>query len=440
MDLVGKTLGGYKLGQVIGEGGMATVYKGYQPSLNRWVAVKVLHRLDETALGRFRREAQAVAALRHQHILIIYEYGYDHSLPFIATEYIEGGTLADLLQAGPLDWHQAVSLTIPIAEALHYAHRHEIIHRDIKPSNILMSQPTWPLLADFGLAKRADDAVNITQTGTFMGTPGYISPEQARDLRLDGRSDMYSLGVIMFEMVTGRVPFEYEKTNQILLAHVREAPPSPRQFNPSCPPELDAIILKMLEKEPEARYSDLQTLANVMKALLAYKPAPSRSGPMPPEPHDLQRESGGLVDSLRRLLGNKGAGKTMSQPELELDEDEIGTMLIKRPGARPTTARIVLKDKAITIDLPEKDVITLGRSHENITVDIDLEPYQASKYGVSRRHARLIHRGNDWLLEDLHSLNGTFVNERQVKYGEPVTLQDQDLVRLSHLVFMFEVS
>ncbi|HMR67308.1 MAG TPA: FHA domain-containing protein, partial [Anaerolineae bacterium] len=92
------------------------------------------------------------------------------------------------------------------------------------------------------------------------------------------------------------------------------------------------------------------------------------------------------------------------------------------------------------IDLPEKDVITLGRSHENITVDIDLEPYQASKYGVSRRHARLIHRGNDWLLEDLHSLNGTFVNERQVKYGEPVTLQDQDLVRLSHLVFMFEVS
>ncbi|MCB0164090.1 MAG: serine/threonine protein kinase, partial [Anaerolineae bacterium] len=149
LDLVGKTLGGYRLDRLIGEGGMASVYKGYQESLKRWVAVKVLYYQEATSLARFQLEAKAIASLRHRNILIIYEYGDEEGMPYIAMEYIEGGTLEDRLNGMPLGWRQVVNLSIPIAEALHYAHNHKIIHRDVKPSNILMPQDDWPLLADF---------------------------------------------------------------------------------------------------------------------------------------------------------------------------------------------------------------------------------------------------------------------------------------------------
>lgn len=445
LELVGITLGDYRLDDVIGEGGMATVFKAYQISLKRWVAVKVLYYQAGTSLARFQLEAKAIASLRHRNILNIYGYGEQDGLPYIVMEYIEGGTLEDRLTGSPMSWRRVVDLAIPMAKALHYAHRHNIIHRDVKPSNILMPQENWPILADFGLVKRYDQESSITQTGTFMGTPSYIAPEQARDSKLDARADMYSLGVVLFEMVTGRVPFDYDFANKILLAHISEPPPSPRELNPNCPVELEAIILKTLQKEPADRFSDMQEMLEALSAILRNPPAvddPLPDDGIPPETHNLRSE-GGVFDSLRQLFQGKlskaDGEKTASQPELDLlDDDETGTIQLNPPSSSHPQARIVLKDRAVTIDLPRKSVLTLGRSHGNIVVDIDLEPYQASKYGVSRRHARLIRRGNTWLLEDLHSLNGTFVNDKEIKHGEPVILKHGDVVRLSNMAFTFE--
>lgn len=444
LDLVGKTLGGYRLDRLIGEGGMASVYKGYQESLKRWVAVKVLYYQEGTSLARFQLEAKAIASLRHRNILIIYEYGEEEGLPYIAMEYIEGGTLEERLNGSPLGWRQVVNLSIPIAEALHYAHNHNIIHRDVKPSNILMPQEDWPLLADFGLVKRSDSEQSLTKTGTFLGTPNYIAPEQARDLVLDCRADLYSLGVVMFEMITGRLPFDYEIPNKILLAHVTEMPPSPRDFNPNCPVELEQVILKTLEKDRDDRYPDMQGLIDALEQILANPPAVADE---PALPDSSQEKSAGLFGSFKKLFGSKpkrpheGQGdSTASNPELALAGDEnMGTLQLDRADAARPIARIVLKDKSATIDLPNKNMLVLGRTHGNTVVDIDLDPYQASKYGVSRRHARLVSRSNRWLLEDLHSLNGTFVNGVEVKHGQPVELNHKDSIRLSHMVFTFEL-
>jgi serine/threonine protein kinase len=215
-NLVGTSLGAYRLAQEIGSGGLATVYKAYQPNLERWVAVKVLDYQDRESLLRFQREAQAIAQLRHRNIIIVYDYGQEQEWPYIAMEYIEGGTLEDRLFGQPLDWIKAVDLLLPITDALGYAHTQGIIHRDVKPSNILLPQEDWPLLADFGLVKLInsgdddDDVEEITGPGTAMGTPSYLSPEQARGMPLDYRADIYSLGVLLYEMVTGRLPFTYE--------------------------------------------------------------------------------------------------------------------------------------------------------------------------------------------------------------------------------------
>src|SRR5687767_13816902 len=156
-NLVGKTLGEYNLESIVGEGGLATVYRAYQISLNRPVAIKVLYHQEGTSLARFQREAKVIAALRHRNILIIYEYGEQEGLPYIVMEYVEGGTLEDRLKGEPMDWRRVVNLIMPIAEALQYAHRHGIIHRDVKPSNILMQQEDWPVLADFGLVKQSNE-------------------------------------------------------------------------------------------------------------------------------------------------------------------------------------------------------------------------------------------------------------------------------------------
>jgi serine/threonine protein kinase len=449
-NLVGKTLGGYKLDELIGEGGMATVYKGFQTSLNRWVAIKVLDYQEAISLVRFQLEAKAVASLRHRNILIVYEYGEEESMPFIAMEYIEGGTLADRLNGQPMDWRRVIELIIPIAEALHYAHGHNIIHRDVKPSNILMPQEDWPVLADFGLVKHSDQENRITQTGTFMGTPNYMSPEQARDLPLDPRADMYSLGVVIFEMVTGRLPFEHKIPNKVLLAHVVEPPPSPRQFNPDCPPELEEVILTALKKKPQERYQDMQHMVNALKAVLAAYPPPSLRPQVPAtdkldkpvsQPEAEAKPLNRLFKPLQKLFGGKPVVETTPQDQLDLAQIDTETVRFKpTSGADQTAARLVLQDKSATINLPDKNVLILGRAHGSNPVDVDLEPYQASKFGVSRRHARLTKRGQTWWLDDMHSMNGTFVNNVEVKHGQPVALKDGDIIRLSHMSFTFFIS
>jgi serine/threonine-protein kinase len=407
-ELIGKMLGQYEIVELVGEGGLAAVYKAFQPSLQRWVAIKVLHEGYEETLARFRREAEAIARLRHRNILVIYEYGEEQGYPYIVMELVEQGTLKDYLTDKPMDWVRTVRLIIPIAEALHYAHQQGLIHRDVKPSNILIPQEDWPLLGDFGLVKVSDAEQALTATGIIMGTPAFMAPEQASGVVIDHRADMYAIGVILFRMITGRLPFDYENPHLLMMAHLSEPPPSPRQFNPTCPPELESIILTALRKEPDERYPDMQTMVNALKYVLNVSTVAMPS---------------------TTLTSSETPDRPSGTMELAIDHNQ----------ARAKSARILLSAQNVSIDLPEppESGLVIGRSHQSIQVDIDLGPYDAAGAGVSRQHARLVRQGADWLIEDLGSLNGTYVNNIKLTPHTPHPLKKGDTVRCSRMSFVF---
>jgi serine/threonine protein kinase len=254
--LSGHTLGQYRLMERLGRGGMATVYKAYQPSLDRHVAVKVLPTYlahDPDFAARFEREARAIAKLNHPNILPVHDYGQKGDLVYIVMRYVPGGTLKEMLDQ-PLDLDTTVEIITQVGRALDYAHKQDILHRDVKPSNILMAEGKWALLSDFGLAKMVGASVQITKTGTGMGTPAYMSPEQAQGTGTDARSDIYSLGIVLFEMLTGRVPFEADTPLAVLLKHLTAALPLPRELKPDIPEPVERVIFKALAKAPEDRY------------------------------------------------------------------------------------------------------------------------------------------------------------------------------------------
>ena len=255
--LGGHTLGQYQLMARLGRGGMATVYKAYQPSLDRYVAVKVLSTFlaqDPDFVARFQREAQAIAKLNHPNILPVYDYGQKGDLIYIVMRYAEGGTLQDTLAHQLLDLDTIVEIIAQMGGALDYAHQQGIVHRDVKPSNVLMADGNWALLGDFGLATMIGASTRITKTGAGMGTPDYIAPEQARGTGVDGRSDIYSLGIILFEMLTGRMPFEGDTSLVVLFKHLTDLPPPPREINPDIPEVVERVVLKALAKDPADRF------------------------------------------------------------------------------------------------------------------------------------------------------------------------------------------
>jgi len=250
----------YDVIEEIGRGGMATVYKALQPSLNRYVALKVLppHFVhDEEFVIRFRREALAVAKLQHQNIVKVYEFHDDGELFYLVMELIEGGSLSELIKKGttlPLKF--TADVTAQMGEALHHAHQNGFVHRDIKPSNILLDLDRRAVLTDFGITK-AVEGTRLTKTAAFSGgTSEYMSPEQAKGIEVDGRTDLYSLGVVWYEMVTGRCPFEKENPFAVIHSQIYDEPPKPSEFNPELDPKVEEIILKLLEKDADDRYRD----------------------------------------------------------------------------------------------------------------------------------------------------------------------------------------
>jgi serine/threonine-protein kinase len=246
---------------------MATVYKAYQPSLDRHVAVKVLSTFlaqEPDFIKRFEQEAKAIAKLNHPNILPVHDYGREGELIYIVMRYVEGGTLQDIMLGQSLDLDTAVEITTQMGGALDYAHQRGIVHRDVKPSNVLMADGNWALLSDFGLARMIGTSTKITKAGVGMGTPDYIAPEQARGARVDGRSDIYSLGIVLFEMLTGRVPFEGDTSLVVLYKHVTDPPPPPREINPDIPEAVEQVVLKALAKEPVDRF---QRAGQMVRAL-----------------------------------------------------------------------------------------------------------------------------------------------------------------------------
>ena len=257
-DGSGSVLAGrYRLEARLGAGGMAEVFRGFDPVLNRTVAIKILNAQfarDAGFVARFRREAQAAARLNHPSIVGVYDSGADGDTQFIVMEFVEGRTLAEVLAAGrhptPM---QSVELAQRIATPLGIAHAEGIVHRDIKPANVMVTRDGQVKVMDFGIA-RIQTVETAPQTSSVLGTPTYLSPEQAQGQQVDSRSDLYSLGVVLYELLAGRPPFTGDSPVAIAYKQVNEAPVQPSTLNPDVPPRLDAVVMKALSKNPANRY------------------------------------------------------------------------------------------------------------------------------------------------------------------------------------------
>ena len=274
----GVNLGPYRIVEQIGRGGMASVYKAYQPALARHVAIKVLPAFfteDPGFRERFQQEAIAVAKLRHPNILQVFDYGEQDGITYLVSEFIDGGTLADQV-GSPLPLDYTVKILTPIANALDYAHARGVLHRDVKPSNILLSRDSTPILSDFGLAKMIGSQPRLTVSGATVGTPEYMAPEQGEGAVIGPAADQYALGVVAYEMLTGRVPFTAETPLAVLISHMHKPLPLPRSINPALSESVEFTLLKALAKVPGDRFP---VLGQFVGALGGSVPAPQRVPP-----------------------------------------------------------------------------------------------------------------------------------------------------------------
>lgn len=272
MNLEGKIIGNrYEILEKIGNGGMATVYRARCQLLNRYVAVKVLKDefiTDEEFIKRFNTEAQAAASLTHPNIVSIYDVGQEENLYYIVMELVKGKTLKEIInEEGVLPWKWSINIASQIASALEMAHRNHIVHRDIKPHNIIITEEGVAKVTDFGIAKAVSNST-ITAFGTTIGSVHYFSPEHARGGYTDAKSDLYSLGVVMYEMITGRVPFDADTAVSVALKHMQEKPVEPIKLNPSIPIALNQIILKAMQKETNLRYQSATEMLRDLNQLL----------------------------------------------------------------------------------------------------------------------------------------------------------------------------
>src|SRR2546421_1317537 len=266
-DILGKVLGGCTLERLLGQGGMGAVYLARQERPSRHVAVKVLlpnmlmnSQMQAQYLARFRREADIIARLEHVNIVPIYAYGEQDGLAYLVMPYLQGGRLYDvLLQRGQFPLEETIQYLKEAAAGLDYAHAHGIIHRDLKPANFLLHSDGRLLLSDFGIARVLQDemsrtGVQLTGVGAVLGTPYYMSPEMLRGDQIDHRADLYALGIIVYQLLSGQPPFQGETPYTIIAGHMQEQPPLLNQINPAIPPAVDTVVQKTLAKKPEDRY------------------------------------------------------------------------------------------------------------------------------------------------------------------------------------------
>ena len=337
----------YELGEVLGYGGMSEVHRGYDTRLGRDVAVKVLRAdlaRDPQFQMRFRREAQNAAALNHPAIVAVYDTGETQSefgpLPYIVMEFVDGQTLREIVKTeGPLPQQRVIEIMADVCAALDFSHRHNIIHRDVKPANIMINHAGAVKVMDFGIARALGAGQNVTQTAAVIGTAQYLSPEQARGEAVDARSDVYAVGCVLFELLTGEPPFTGDSPVAVAYQHVREDPRAPSELNPNVSPALDAVVLKALSKNPANRY---QSAAEMRADLIRV-----HSGEAPLAPAVLSEDErtamltpGPATSPTRRLNGGGGGGRH-SPPPVYYDDD----------GPRRSTGKVVGITLAVLVAL-----------------------------------------------------------------------------------------
>lgn len=283
----GTTLGPFRVVAPLGRGGMASVFKAYEAALDRYIALKILpaeFMHDRTFADRFKREAKVIASLEHPNIVPIYAFGIDEGVPWMAMRLIAGGTASNVLQKGTLDWSQAMKVLRGVALALDYAHARGIVHRDVKPQNIMLDGAGHVYLGDFGIARMVEGSTALTRTGMVTGTPEYMAPEQAQAQTVDHRADIYSLGVLAYQMLTGRVPFKADTPVAVLMKHILE--PLPIPSSDEVPEPVVRALLKCLDKKPEARWPSasafVEALAKGMQESGTEIELPSEPVPSPP--------------------------------------------------------------------------------------------------------------------------------------------------------------
>jgi len=359
--LIGKTLGKYQVLEHIGHGGMSEVYKGQHEQLDRMVAVKVLHPFlanEEGFVIRFKREASIVAKLRHPNIMQVFDFDYNEELDiyYMVMEFIDGPTLKDRLNNEALPQEEAVRIGALIADALDYAHRRGMVHRDVKPANIMFMPDGQPVLTDFGIAKMLTLS-GLTASGAMVGTPAYMAPEVGMGRPGSAAADIYSLGIVLYQMVTGRLPFESESPMGMVMQHINEAPPPLEQFVPALLPALDAVIMKALAKQPEERFASAAEMAAALRQIIgmeAFVGAPVVSPPLAASPSPVTPPT---------LPPTSGA---VTRPARQVDEDEDDRLLrtwpvlgdskpaVRTPTLFPTSKAKAAAEQEIPAVMPRR--------------------------------------------------------------------------------------